>query len=82
MILEMLKKKNRKTLKPPKTVNGRTVTVLKRPPREFACVTKAERRAAELCARASLRAPGPYKINLLPHLRFLPFKGYGMPGAV
>lgn len=31
---------------------------------------------------ATLRAPGPYNINLLPHLWFLAFKGYGRPGAV
>lgn len=28
-----------------------------------------------------MRAPGPYNINLLPHLCFLAFKGHGRPGA-
>ena len=43
-------------------------------PRPFVCQS--------VCVCASMRAPGPYNINLLPHLCFLAFKGHGRPGAV
>jgi len=34
-----------------------------------------------VCVCASVRTLGPCNINLLPHLRFLTFKGHGSPGA-
>lgn len=36
----------------------------------------------ELTVCVSVCAPRTYNINLLPHLRFLAFKGHGRPGAV